>query len=412
MLQYIIRRLLLAIPTFFGATFVVFFIVQFAPGGPYDQQLNALRKGQGAEGGGSMIGAETMSIPPSQLEALQRYYQVEEPIWKRYLMWLGLFPRPTNDYLVQIGTSQNVGGGLRVDVVPDSANGSYRVFKAGDRSAQLSDWFIDPSKKPNSVWVYQREVSGIFTLDFGTSFQYRKPVSELISERIPVSMQFGVISFVITYVVCFYLGTQKALRHGSKFDVISSSIVFIAFSIPGWALGGVLLVLLGGGSDIALFPTGGFQSSDYESLSVLEMIADRVWYFVLPTLAFTLGGFASITLLMKNSLLETLGQDFIRTAYAKGLREDRVIWMHAMRNSVIPLVASIGGVIGIFLAGNYLVEYAFNIDGIGRLSYEAIRARDTNVFFAFAVISIVITLIGSIISDVMLAIVDPRIRFS
>jgi microcin C transport system permease protein len=276
----------------------------------------------------------------------------------------------------------------------------------------LSDWFVDPSQKPNSVWVYQREISGIFTLDFGTSFQYRKPVTELIRERIPVSMQFGLISFVITYVVCFYLGTQKALRHGSNFDVVSSSIVFIAFSIPGWALGGVLLVLLGGGSDLALFPTGGFQSDDYESLTTIEMIADRVWYFVLPTIAYTLGGFASITLLMKNSLLDTLGQDFIRTAYAKGLREDRVIWMHAMRNSVIPLVASIGGIIGIFLAGNYLVEYAFNIDGIGRLSFEAIRSRDSNVFFAFAVISIIITLIGSIISDLMLALVDPRIRFS
>jgi microcin C transport system permease protein len=299
-----------------------------------------------------------------------------------------------------------------VDVVPDKATGTYQVYKSGDRSAALSDWFVDPSQKPNSVWVYQREISGIFTLDFGTSFQYRKPVTELIRERIPVSMQFGLISFVITYVVCFYLGTQKALRHGSNFDVVSSSIVFIAFSIPGWALGGVLLVLLGGGSDLALFPTGGFQSDDYESLTTIEMIADRVWYFVLPTIAYTLGGFASITLLMKNSLLDTLGQDFIRTAYAKGLREDRVIWMHAMRNSVIPLVASIGGIIGIFLAGNYLVEYAFNIDGIGRLSFEAIRSRDSNVFFAFAVISIIITLIGSIISDLMLALVDPRIRFS
>jgi microcin C transport system permease protein len=321
-------------------------------------------------------------------------------------------PRPTNDYLVQVGTPQNVGGGFRVDVVRDQASGGYLVYKAGDRSAPLADWYVDPSQKDNSVWVYQREISGIFTLDFGISFQYRKPVTELIRERIPVSMQFGLISFVITYVVCFYLGTQKALRHGSNFDVISSSIVFIAFSIPGWALGGVLLVVLGGGSDLALFPTGGFQSDDYESLTMIEMIADRVWYFVLPTIAYTLGGFASITLLMKNSLLDTLGQDFIRTAYAKGLREDRVIWMHAMRNSVIPLVASIGGIIGIFLAGNYLVEYAFNIDGIGRLSFEAIRSRDSNVFFAFAVISIIITLVGSIISDLMLALVDPRIRFS
>jgi len=225
-------------------------------------------------------------------------------------------------------------------------------------------------------------------------------------------MQFGLISFVITYVVCFYLGTQKALRHGSKFDVISSSMVFIAFSVPGWALGAVLLVLLGGGSALAWFPTGGFQSNDYESITMMEKIADRALFFVLPTIAYTLGGFASITLLMKNSLLDTLGQDFVRTAYAKGLRENRVIWMHAMRNSVIQLVASIGGIIGIFLGGSYLVEYAFNIDGIGRLSFEAIQSRDYSVVFAFAVITIFITLVGSIISDFMLALVDPRIRFS
>lgn len=410
MLQYIIRRILLAIPTFFGATIVVFFIVQFAPGGPYEQQLNALRKGQGAEGGGSALGAENMSIPPSQLEALQRYHQVNEPIWARYLMWLGLMPRPVNDYLAVIDTPQNVGNNFRV-IVKKDASGQLAVYQASD-GAPLSGWYVDPSKKENSVWVYQRGISGIFTLDFGRSERYRKPVFELISERLPVSMQFGLISFVITYVVCFYLGTQKALRHGSKFDVISSSMVFIAFSIPGWALGAVLLVLLGGGSALAWFPTGGFQSNDYETISAFEKIADRALYFVLPTIAYTLGGFASITLLMKNSLLDTLGQDFVRTAYAKGLRENRVIWMHAMRNSVIPLVASIGGIIGIFLAGNYLVEYAFNIDGIGRLSFEAIGSRDQSVFFAFAVISIIITLVGSIISDFMLALVDPRIRFS
>ncbi len=411
MIQYIIRRLLLTIPTFFGATLVVFFIVQFAPGGPYEQQLNALRKGQGAEGGGSAIGAETMAIPPSQLEALQRYYQVNEPVWKRYLIWLGVVPRPTNDYLAEVGEERNVGGGFRVVIRKDAAD-VYQVYTPEDPSTPLTDWFVDPSSKENSLWVYQREMSGIFTLDFGISQQYRKPVTELIRERLPVSMQFGLISFVITYVVCFFLGTQKALGHGSKFDVISSSLVFIAYSVPGWALGGVLLVVLGGGSALAWFPTGGFQSNDYESITALEKVVDRAWYFVLPTIAYTLGGFASITLLMKNSLLDTLSQDFIRTAYAKGLRENRVVWLHAMRNSVIPLVASIGGIIGIFLAGNYLVEYAFNIDGIGRLSFEAIRSRDFNVVFAFAVISIMITLVGSIISDFMLALVDPRIRFS
>ena len=410
MLQYIIRRILLAIPTFFGATIVVFFIVQFAPGGPFEQQLNAIRKGQGAEGGGSALGAENMSIPPSLLEATQRHYVVNEPIWKRYFIWLGVMPRSVNDYLAVIGSPQNVGNNFRV-IVKKDASGQFAVYQASD-GALASGWYVDPSKKENSVWVYQHGISGIFTLDFGRSERYQKPVFELISERLPISMQFGLISFVITYVVCFYLGTQKALRHGSKFDVISSSMVFIAFSVPGWALGAVLLVLLGGGSALAWFPTGGFQSNDYESITMMEKIADRLLYFVLPTIAYTLGGFASITLLMKNSLLDTLSQDFVRTAYAKGLRENRVIWMHAMRNSIIPLVASIGGIIGIFLGGSYLVEYAFNIDGIGRLSFEAIQSRDYNVVFAFAVISIIITLVGSIISDFMLALVDPRIRFS
>jgi len=411
MLQYFIRRLLIAVPTFFGATFVVFFIVQFAPGGPYEQQLNALRKGQGAEGGGSAIGAETMTLPPSQLEALQRYYQVNEPIWKRYLIWLAALPRPTNDYLAEIDQPRNVGGGFRV-IPKKQSDGSIIVVDAEDPSKILNDWYVDPSQKEKSVWVYQLSRSGLFTFDFGTSFQYREPVTDLIVERIPVSMQFGLISFVITYLVCFFLGTQKALLHGSVFDVVSSSIVFIAYSVPGWALGAVLLVMLGGGSFLSIFPTGGFQSNDYETLSVIDKIFDRALYFVLPTIAYTLSGFASITLLMKNSLLDTMGQDFIRTAYAKGLREGRVVWLHAMRNSIIPLAASIGGVIGIFLAGNYLIEVAFNIDGIGKLSFEAVLYRDSNVFFAFTVISITITLIGSIISDFMLALVDPRIRFS
>lgn len=410
MLQYIIRRLLLAIPTFFGATFVVFFLIQYAPGGPYEAQLNALKRGQGAEGAASAFSSESGNIPPSQLEALKRNYNVGEPIVLRYLMWLGIAPNSVNDYLVELGVDESVGGGQRI-VVRKDASGTLKAFDPSS-GQERDDWYIDPSEKPNHVWVYRRAVSGILTFDFGKSEQYQKPVWDLITGRIPVSLQFGIIAFTLTYIVCFYLGTQKALNHGSKFDVISSSVVFVAYSVPGWALGAALVVLLGGGSALAIFPSGGFQSPDYESLSLLERIADRIWYFVLPTLAYTLGGFATTTLLMKNSLLETMSQDFVRTAYAKGIRENRVVWLHAMRNSIIPLVASIGGIIGLFLAGNYLVEHAFNIDGIGKLSYEALLARDYNVVNAFTVLTTLISLFGSIISDFMLAVVDPRIRFS
>lgn len=410
MLQYFIRRLLLAIPTFLGCTIVVFFIVQYAPGGAYEQQLNALKKGNGAEGAGSALGTEGMAIPPSQLEALQRYHQVNEPIWKRYLIWLGTWPRPVDDYQAAIGEPRNVGEGHRV-IVKKDATGQLAVFEYENQNVRLDEWHIDPSKTANSVWVYRLERSGLLTFDFGRSFQYRKPVTELIMDRIHVSMQFGLIGFILSYIICFYLGVQKALRHGSTFDVISSSAVFVGYSIPGWALGALLLVLLGGGSFLQIFPTGGFQSNDYDQLSLIEKIGDRLWYFVLPTIAYTISGFATLTMLMKNSLLDTLGQDFIRTAYAKGLRESRVIWMHGMRNSIIPLMATIGSVISVLLASNYLIEVAFNIDGIGKLSFEAIVYRDSNVFFAFTVINVILTLVGSIISDFMLALVDPRIRF-
>jgi microcin C transport system permease protein len=410
MLQYFLRRLLLAIPTFFGCTIVVFFIVQFAPGGPYEQALNALKKGGGTEGSGSALGTEGMAIPPSQLEPLQRYHMINEPIWARYLIWLGVLPRPVDEYPTKIGEPRNVGNNRRVIVRKNDA-GVLSVYNAADTTRLLSEWSIDPSKIENTVWVYRKERAGLFQFEFGRSEQYRKPVTQLFLERIHVSTQFGLIGFVLSYVVCFYLGVQKALRHGSTFDAVSSSAVLIAYSLPGWAVGAVLLVLLGGGSFLQIFPTGGFQSNDYDTLTLIEKIGDRMWYFVLPTIAYTIGGFASLTLLMKNSLLDTLGQDYIRTAYAKGLREQRVIWMHGMRNSIIPLMATIGGVISIFLASNYLIEVAFNIEGIGKLSFDAIVYGDQRVFFAFTVINVIITLIGSIISDFMLALVDPRIRF-
>lgn len=413
MFQYFVRRLLLAIPTFIGCTMVVFFIVQFAPGGAYEMQLNALKKGgAGGEGGGATaIGNESSNIPPTQLEALQRYYQVDRPIWERYLIWMAIMPNKVDDYQAQIGKPRNVGNDHRVFVRKDPTTGILAVYDAADTNKRLEDWYWDPSKTEGSVWVYRKQPSGLLTLDFGRSYQYRKTVSELILERMHVSIQFGLIGFILSYVVCFYLGTQKALRHGSMFDVASSSAVFIAYSIPGWAVGAVLLVLLGGGSFIALFPTGGFQSNDYDTLTFFEKILDRAWYFILPTIAYTISGFASLTMLMKNSLLDTMGQDYIRTAYAKGLRENRVIWMHAMRNSIIPLMATIGNVIAIFLASNYLIEVAFNIEGIGKLSFDAVVYRDVNVFFAFTVITVIVTLVGSIISDFMLAVVDPRIRF-
>ena len=232
-----------------------------------------------------------------------------------------------------------------------------------------------------------------------------------MKDRMPISVQFGVISFVLSYVICVFLGIQKALRHNSTFDYATSSIVFVAYSVPGWALGAVLVVLFSTNSFFPIFPLGGFQDKMYSDFTLMEKIMDRASHFVLPLIAYSLGGFATLTMLMKNSLLENLSQDYVRTAFAKGIREQRVIWLHAMRNSVIPIAAGIGYLIAIFLAGSYLIELVFNIDGIGKLSFEAVISRDYPIVFCFTVITVVITLVGSILSDLVVSLVDPRIRF-
>tara|TARA_Y100001970_G_scaffold156750_1_gene191778 strand:- start:233 stop:832 length:600 start_codon:yes stop_codon:yes gene_type:complete len=197
------------------------------------------------------------------------------------------------------------------------------------------------------------------------------------------------------------------------FDFGSSVIIFIAYSIPGWALGGVLLVLFGGGSFWEIFPLGGFRSPTeiWETLTPLQKVADQIHHMILPIIAWTIGSFATMTVLMKNSLLENLSQDYIRTAFSKGIKEKRVIWLHAIRNSLIPIASGIGHILGVVISGSYFIERMFNIDGFGRMAYEAILARDYPITLGFLVIVVIIRLIGNIISDLALATVDPRIRF-
>lgn len=412
MTEYFLRRFLLTIPTFIGCTLIVFVIVQFAPGSPLEQQLMALRMGAGAERGSGGVGNTGAMIPESALEELKEYYQFDKPIWQRYLIWLGLSARPVNSTGVEQGEVVYVNDTLKVQL--SGSKGNYSVVDANNPSQALPDWKVQEkvlSDGTQRVRIYQEEFSGIFTGNFGSSHEYREPVGNLILARLNISLQFGIIGLILSYTVCVYLGIQKALRHGSPFDVISSVVVFIGYSIPGWALGLLLLVLLGGGSFWDVFPLGSFQSRGYESFTFFEKIMDRAMHGVLPAIAYTIASFASLTVLMKNSILENISQDYIRTAFAKGLRERRVIWVHAMRNSIIPIASRIGYIIGVFVAGSYLVELVFNIDGIGKLSYQAILSRDYPIVFAFTVISVVIQLIGSILSDIALAVVDPRIRF-
>ncbi len=352
--NYFIRRVLLMVPTFLGITLMTFMVLQIVPGGPLEQEIMKLRMGAAAMGGAGDFGA-------------------------------------TADVGVGMGTSQF--GGVQL---PQEAMEEMKKFYGMDK----------PIHMRYLTWLWR-----VMKLDFGTSYTYAEPVLQVIKGRLSVSAYFGLLGFLATYSVCIPLGVAKAIKHGSKFDTVSSILVFVGYSIPGWALGAILLVLLGGGSFWDVFPLGEFRSENFADLSLWGKIVDQVYHTILPGIAWTITGFASLTVLMKNSLIENLAQDYVRTAFAKGLTEKRVVFVHALRNSLIPLATGIGHLIGLFLAGSYLIEKTFNIDGIGLLSYEALLNRDYPIALGFLVIGSIIRLLGNMLSDVAYAVIDPRIRF-
>jgi len=262
--------------------------------------------------------------------------------------------------------------------------------------------------------VYIRYVSWLWKvlhLDLGQSYVYQDPVWDVIKARFPVSIFLGLSGFFLSYLVCIPLGVFKAIRHGSRFDLLSSLAVFLGYSIPGWALGTALLVLLGGGSFWNVFPLGGFRPTNWEYLNFFQKVAAQLHYMFLPVLCYTIESFATLTILMKNSLMENLGQDYVRTAFAKGLTEHRVIFVHALRNSLIPIATGLGNEIGLILAGSFLIEKVFNIDGMGYLGYTSILQRDYPVALGILVVASLLLLVGNILSDMIYVIVDPRIRF-
>jgi microcin C transport system permease protein len=258
---------------------------------------------------------------------------------------------------------------------------------------------------------YAKWLSNILRLDLGTSYKYQDPVWDVIKTRFPVSIFLGLSGFLLGYLLCVPLGVMKAIHHGSKFDFLSSAIVFLGYSIPGWALGTALLVLLGGGSFWSVFPLGGFRPINWDYLNFFQKIWTQAYYMFLPVLCYAMTSFARITILTKNSLMENLGQDYVRTAFAKGLGEKRVIFGHALRNSLIPLATGLGHSITLVLAGSFLIERVFNIDGMGYLGYLSIVDRDYPVALGILVISSLLLLIGNILSDFIYVLVDPRIRF-
>ena len=426
MATYFFRRILLMIPTFLGSTVLVFTILQMAPGGPIEQIMLQMQMGGAvaAEGGSSsssMVG-DGGGLPPEALKELERFYGFDKPIYQRYLSWLGIWPREIKHRDFSLLSKQSIhekrvgkkdGKIWKVDIKIN--DNRFEVFeKNGDKS---DIWFAKIEKRNENgsidAVIFQKEYSGILTGNLGKSYAYLQPVTDVMKPRFKISLFFGLTSIFLSYLVCIPLGIKKALNHGSLFDFGSSVTIFIAYSIPGWALGGVLLVLFGGGSFLDVFPLGGFRSPTeiWDTLTPFQKIIDQIHHMILPIIAWSITSFATLTILMKNSLLENLSQDYVRTAFAKGLKEKRVIWLHAIRNSLIPIASGIGHILGVIIAGSYFIERMFNIDGFGRMAYEAILARDYPITLGFLVMVVIIRLIGNIISDLALATVDPRIRF-
>jgi len=250
----------------------------------------------------------------------------------------------------------------------------------------------------------------VLTGDLGHSTRYYDPVWSMIKERIPISLYFGLLTMVLVYGVCIPLGMAKAVKHKSGFDNISSVIIFVGYAIPGWVAGVMLLVVFASNNDI--FPLGGLVSDLFDQMTLGEKIADIAWHTVLPLFSYVIGSFTVMTLLMKNTLMDNLASDYVRTAIAKGLSFKRAVFRHALRNSLIPIATHFGNNISIILMGSFLIEKVFNINGMGLLGYESVVDRDYPVVMGILAISSLLFMAGNILSDICVALVDPRVRFN
>ena len=251
------------------------------------------------------------------------------------------------------------------------------------------------------------------SFDLGMSYFHNQSVGDLILSKLPVSISLGLWSFIIVYLVSIPLGIKKAVNDGSKFDIISSTIVLIGYSIPGFVLGIGLIVLLGGGSFFDIFPTRGLVSDDWSNLSVIEKILDYLWHITLPIICLIIGSFAVMTMLTKNSFIDEINKLYTVTARAKGLSENKVLYSHVFKNAIIPILTGFPAqFVSAFFTGSILIETIFSLDGIGLLSYEAIIQRDYPVVMGTLFVFTLIGLLTKLITDIMYVYVDPRIKFT
>jgi microcin C transport system permease protein len=238
------------------------------------------------------------------------------------------------------------------------------------------------------------------------------PVWNVILSKMPISLFFGLTSFILSYVISIPLGVWKAVKHHSAFDIVTSGLVFTGYIIPGYALGILLIIVFAGGSYLSWFPMSGIVSDNFEDLSTGAKLLDFLHHLCLPMVCYMIGEFAFLTQLMKNSLLDELNKEYIRTALVKGVSFRRAVWKHAFRNALIPLATGSAELFTVMFAGSLFIERVFDIDGMGLLFYNSIIGRDYNVVMGLIVLTSVLTMLGRLFADLLYVVFDPRIRFS
>ncbi len=294
--------------------------------------------------------------------------------------------------------------------------GTSQSTNAGSLDSAVTEEVIEALKKQygydKPIHVrYYLWLKNLVQFNFGESFIYHQSVWSLIVEKFPVSIMFGIVSFFLTHLICIPLGVLKAVFNGSRFDMASSFLIFLAYAIPSFMLAILLIVLLGSGG-LGLFPIQGIMSDTYDSMTALQKIMDRIHHAALPLLCYCIGSFASLTMLTKNSLLEEIKKDYVRTARAKGLSSSAVILKHVLRNTLLPIATGLGSVLSIFFGGALFLETIFNLDGIGLLSYNSVLQRDFNVIMGLLMLQSFAALAGNLLSDIIYVVIDPRINFS
>jgi microcin C transport system permease protein len=365
MLAYIVRRLLLVVPTLLGIMLVNFVVIQAAPGGPIERVIAELSgtaagatarltggggAGEVARPGPAAPGAEAATsryrgaqgLDPAFIAELERLYGFDKPPVERFLIML---------------------------------------------------------------WSYLR-------FDFGESYYRNIGVIDLILEKMPVSISLGIWTTLLTYLISIPLGVRKAVRDGTRFDVWTSGVIIVGYAIPSFLLAVLLIVLLAGGSYLQIFPLRGLVSSNWEMLSWPDRILDYLWHMTLPIFSMLVGSFATLTMLTKNSFLEEINKQYVMTARAKGLGERQVLYRHIFRNAMLIVIAGFpSAFVGVLFTGALLIEIIFSLDGLGLLGYEAALNRDYPVMFGTLYIFTLLGLILKIVSDLTYVLVDPRIDF-